>query len=859
MDEDIVNLRLSDTREALAHNIEILLKNVVKANLIALKVFVLDPFDEELTLISQGGDKSNNNGNVSLWENGSDAITGWGGQERTKANVSVISNTKNVREVFSSFTGNETVISWPVRDSSGKNVVVYTMVLVKKLSQDVIKSLDSLSQQVSRAYTRVIDLLVSKIKANTVAELGKIYDQDINQVCRKIGSQLSNIVNARYGTILMIDKSSQELFTNVFGQTVMNAEYRIEINKSCLSTQYTNPQAVCIDLSEDAVAEQEFKKLADYFKIDTSLDSLLILPVVDDDSDVIAFVCLLNKEGGKSFSLTDKILLSDVVSQCVPCLKNGMVWKAEMIIKRRNECLLSVTKTLFTCLDNLDSILRKIMEEARNMTNAERCSLFLVDREREELVAKVFDGETTKDDEDNELCIPLSYGIAGHVATTGKMLNIPDAYSHPLFYSQVDIQTGFKTRNILCFPIKDETDSTVIGVSQLCNKRNGLCFTAFDEQLTESFATFCGLSLVQSLLYQKAMESQHRSKLANEMMMYHMQFNQQEVEKYTSKPFPSKNDIDSSMDKFNFMPRIVLADFDSVKVVLSMFQDLGFCERWKIRENTLVRFVLTVRRGYRDPPYHNWVHAWTVAHFSYLLLKNTEARSMLKDIECFMLFVSCLCHDLDHRGTTNSFQIASKSVLAALYSSDGSVMEKHHFAQAVHIINSEGCNILETLPKKHYQIALDLLQMIIIATDLANHFLILKDIDEIAKGGFKKENKRHHRTLLSLMMTSCDLSDQTKPWEGAFKVSDLLYAEFFNQGDMEKSLGYAPKEMMDREKASIPRLQVEFVSKVALPVYKLLSAILPPVSSICDVIGENIVKWQCLQEEEDKNNMKTSK
>ena len=44
----------------------------------------------------------------------------------------------------------------------------------------------------------------------------------------------------------------------------------------------------------------------------------------------------------------------------------------------------------------------------------------------------------------------------------------------------------------------------------------------------------------------------------------------------------------------------------------------------------LFRFVLTVRRGYRDPPYHNWVHAWTVAHFSYLLLKNTEARSMLK-------------------------------------------------------------------------------------------------------------------------------------------------------------------------------------------------------------------------------------
>eukprot|EP00795_Rhopilema_esculentum_P000239 gene239-9879_t len=100
-------------------------------------------------------------------------------------------------------------------------------------------------------------------------------------------------------------------------------------------------------------------------------------------------------------------------------------------------------------------------------------------------------------------------------------------------------------------------------------------------------------------------------------------------------------------------------------------------------------------------------------------------------------------------------------------------------------------------------------------------------------------------------MTSCDLSDQTKPWEGAYKVSDLLYAEFFNQGDMEKSLGYTPKEMMDREKASIPKLQVEFGSKVALPVYRLLSTILPPVSSICDVIRENIVRWQKLQDQEE--------
>ena len=51
--------------------------------------------------------------------------------------------------------------------------------------------------------------------------------------------------------------------------------------------------------------------------------------------------------------------------------------------------------------------------------------------------------------------------LAGHVAMTGKLLNIKDAYSHPLFYRGVDEDTGSITRNILCFPIKDDTGNTI--------------------------------------------------------------------------------------------------------------------------------------------------------------------------------------------------------------------------------------------------------------------------------------------------------------------------------------------------------------------------------------------------------------
>lgn len=69
-----------------------------------------------------------------------------------------------------------------------------------------------------------------------------------------------------------------------------------------------------------------------------------------------------------------------------------------------------------------------------------------------------------------EFRIPADQGIAGHVATTGQILNIKDAYSHPLFYRGVDDSTGFRTRNILCFPIKDENNGKWDNDNETCTK-----------------------------------------------------------------------------------------------------------------------------------------------------------------------------------------------------------------------------------------------------------------------------------------------------------------------------------------------------------------------------------------------------
>lgn len=94
----------------------------------------------------------------------------------------------------------------------------------------------------------------------------------------------------------------------------------------------------------------------------------------------------------------------------------------------------------------------------------------------------------------------MDQGIAGYVATTGQTLNIPDAYDNPNFNQAIDKKTGYRTKSILCMPIKFE--DAIIGVLQLINKTTGSAvFTEDDEDVMTVFLAISGPILVESKLY----------------------------------------------------------------------------------------------------------------------------------------------------------------------------------------------------------------------------------------------------------------------------------------------------------------------------------------------------------------------
>ena len=122
------------------------------------------------------------------------------------------------------------------------------------------------------------------------------------------------------------------------------------------------------------------------------------------------------------------------------------------------------------------------------LLQAERSSLFLV--ESDELVLKVAENL----EEMGEIRIPVGSGIAGAVAQSGEAIRIDDAYADHRFNREVDIQTGFTTRSILCLPIKN-LQGEVFAVAQLLNRMDGQPFDDHDEQQFAGFIQSIGVIL----------------------------------------------------------------------------------------------------------------------------------------------------------------------------------------------------------------------------------------------------------------------------------------------------------------------------------------------------------------------------
>lgn len=191
-------------------------------------------------------------------------------------------------------------------------------------------------------------------------------------------------------------------------------------------------------------------------------------------------------------------LFADV---CAALVGDAVSHRAQQRSITQLSLLFEATRLLNSTLD-LSELLDLILTIARDEVKADRGTVFMFDRNRNELWSIVASGL-----DHQEIRMPFGVGVAGHVVQTGETVNVADAYTLPFFEPSFDQRFRYQTKSLLCLPIRHRTGE-IVGVIQLLNRRDGARFTADDEEFMNKLSSHIAMALENSRLHHEMVEKQ---------------------------------------------------------------------------------------------------------------------------------------------------------------------------------------------------------------------------------------------------------------------------------------------------------------------------------------------------------------
>ncbi len=169
--------------------------------------------------------------------------------------------------------------------------------------------------------------------------------------------------------------------------------------------------------------------------------------------------------------------------------------------------ILEASKLLNSTLD-LAELTAIILRIVRDEVGIARGTVFVMDRSRQQLRSLV-----AQDVEGKDIVLPVGQGIAGAVAATGQVINIPDAYADARFDRSFDTALDYRTTDIYCMPIVNRVGETV-GVLELLNRVEPL--TEEDEAFLAGVSVHFGLALENAQLHREIIE---KRKIEQELVL----------------------------------------------------------------------------------------------------------------------------------------------------------------------------------------------------------------------------------------------------------------------------------------------------------------------------------------------------
>ncbi|MCX7874757.1 MAG: ATP-binding protein [Melioribacteraceae bacterium] len=327
----------------------------------------------------------------------------------------------------------------------------------------------------------------------------EIPDVNINEEdLKKIETKDENILDVK--TEQPVEKPKEEktiedlddaLFAALSGvskTTDEKKEFEINVDKNIENLEDQNFFA--------SIEEPESNKQEDSFIEASEKENIL-------EEEARQFITQTN-EVDEQVEFVEQLDTKKVESDFIPVEEKILQDKSETIKTKLTtdelEVILRAAELLNSTI-KVDEVLQNIVTVAMQLTNADRGTLYILDKEKNELWSLVLHANEIK-----EIRLKIGEGLAGYVAKTGEVLNIKNVQNDPRFNKEYDRASGYVTKSMLCFPIRNN-QSQILGVIQLINSKNGY-FTERDENFLAALSVHASLALQNAELVERLLQSE---------------------------------------------------------------------------------------------------------------------------------------------------------------------------------------------------------------------------------------------------------------------------------------------------------------------------------------------------------------
>ena len=372
----------------------------------------------------------------------------------------------------------------------------------------------------------------------TLGLLNTDFDVILDGMLQAIRLKIGELLSADRTSIFLLDADKNQLWTNVTSEDGKWVEIRISTEPNSIAGEVATSQTavnIPFDFFDDPRSIQAKKQ---FERTGYRTYTMLAMPLVNPANDrLVAVVQLINKlrivdpslplaerVDKHGFTAADLALFDQFAPSMRLILESSQSFYVAAQKQRAAEALMQAALSLGQSLD-LPTTLKRVMDEAKQLMNADRSTLWLFDRDRNDLWTQI----TLPDGTARELRVPMGVGFAGRVAATGEVLNIPfDLYNHPDSNNskKLDRENDYRTCSLLCMPIFNSAHE-LIGVTQLVNKRQKGEFPAYnpanwpqapacfqagfnagDEEFMKVFNVQAGVAIENAKLFAKVKQEQ---------------------------------------------------------------------------------------------------------------------------------------------------------------------------------------------------------------------------------------------------------------------------------------------------------------------------------------------------------------